>query len=165
MNWQQGEILLVEDDPEEIELTLRALQQNDVRNAICVARDGVEAIEHLFPPASTNGDRPPVPALVLLDLKLPRVDGLRVLTRIRSDDRTRLVPVVILTCSHEDSDVLASYSRGANSYIRKPVEYAAFRATVRELSRYWLLTNQAPPYVHPPWSGPDRPEHDGASQR
>jgi two-component system response regulator len=145
MSRRTGAILLVDDSPEEVELTLRALHQNDVQNEVAVARDGVEAIEHLFGAADGGGGPRPLPALVLLDLKLPRVDGLEVLTRIRADERTRLLPVVVLTSSHEDRDVTSSYGRGADDYVHKPVDFGAFRDVLRDLTRCWLPAQPAAP--------------------
>lgn len=132
-------ILLVEDNRDDELLTVRALQASRIRNRLVVARDGVEAIERLADP------RTPLPQLVLLDLKLPRVDGFEVLRRIRGEDRTRLLPVVVLTASDETSDIRRSYELGANSYIRKPVDFNQFVRAVRELGMYWLIINQPPP--------------------
>jgi len=134
-------ILLVEDNADDEALTLRALAGNNVANHVDVVRDGAEALDYLL-----GGERP-IPSLVLLDLKLPRVDGLEVLRRIRADERTRLVPVVILTTSSEDSDLLAGYDGGANSYVRKPVDFAQFSEAVRQLGLYWLMVNEAPPGI------------------
>lgn len=139
-------ILLVEDNPDDVELTMRALRQHDVRNDVVVARDGVEAVEALFGRPDTDPPRAPLwPALILLDLKLPRIDGLEVLQRVRADPRTRPLPVVVLTTSSEDRDIVASYSFGANSYVRKPVDFAAFMDAVHQLGVYWLLVNEPPP--------------------
>ncbi|OIR00937.1 response regulator rcp1 [mine drainage metagenome] len=130
-------ILLVEDNPDDEALTLRALAKNHIDNTVIVARDGVEALDYLF------GDHAqPMPALILLDLKLPRIDGLEVLRRIRADDRTRLVPVVILTTSRERQDIVEGYSLGANSYIRKPVDFEQFIQTIDQVGRYWLGLNE-----------------------
>ena len=137
-------ILLVEDNPDDIELTLRALKANNVTNEVRIVRDGAEALGCLLP-ASRQADAEPLPTLVLLDLRLPKVDGLEVLRRMRGDLRTRLVPVVILTSSKEEQDVVKGYSSGANSYVRKPVDFAQLAAAVQQLGLYWLLLNEAPP--------------------
>jgi two-component system, response regulator len=136
-------ILLVEDNPDDQELTLRALARNRITNRVVIANDGVEALRYLFGDGDPPADR--LPVLVLLDLKLPKVDGLEVLTRIRADPRTRLLPVVMLTSSREERDVLASYGSGANSYVRKPVDFTEFTQAVRQLGLYWLLLNEPPP--------------------
>ena len=139
-------ILLVEDNPDDVELTLRALRRHDLMNEVVVARDGVEALDQLFGRPDTTPPRAPLwPVLTLLDLNLPRVGGLEVLRRIRADARTRLLPVVVLTTSREDEDIVASYRLGANSYVRKPVDFDAFTEAVRHLGLYWLLVNQPPP--------------------
>ena len=137
-------ILLIEDNPKDEALTLRALRKHNIGNSVVVARDGVEAIEQLFGPAN-GGPKPPLPQLVLLDLKLPKIDGLGVLRRIRSDERTRLLPVVILTSSVEERDLIQGYSLGANSYVRKPVDFVEFTEAVRQLGLYWLILNRPPP--------------------
>jgi two-component system, response regulator len=142
-------ILLVEDNPDDELLTLRALKKSGVSNEVVVAHDGVEALDYLFGSGPYAGRDPAVmPQLILLDLKLPRVDGLEVLKRLRSDERTRRLPVVILTSSKEQQDMLDGYGLGANSYIRKPVDFQEFVVAVRRLGLYWLLLNQPPP--HPP---------------
>jgi two-component system, response regulator len=139
-------ILLVEDNPDDEELTRMALQHSNVANELVVARDGVEALDYLFGTgAHAGGPLPELPAVILLDLKLPRVDGLEVLRRIRADDRTRRVPVVVLTSSKEEHDVLTSYNFGANSYIRKPVEFDNFFSATKQLGMYWLVLNESPP--------------------
>jgi two-component system response regulator len=137
-------ILLVEDNPDDAALTLHALETNRIRNPVVVARDGVEALEHLL---GTDGEPTPgdLPAVVLLDLKLPRIDGLEVLRRLRADARTRLLPVVILTSSNEDEDRLKGYALGANSYVRKPVDFDEFVRAAGQLGLYWLLLNAPPP--------------------
>lgn len=139
-------ILLVEDNPDDEALTLRALKKNNISNGIVVARDGVEALDYLFAsgPYAARDPRA-MPQIILLDLKLPKLDGLEVLRRVRADGRTRLLPVVILTSSKEEQDRLEGYSLGANSYIRKPVDYAQFTEAVRQLGLYWLVLNEAPP--------------------
>lgn len=139
-------ILLVEDNPRDEELTLRALKKSNVRNEVVVAHDGAEALDYLFATgAHAARDPADVPTVVLLDLKLPKVDGIEVLRRIRADERTKLQPVVILTSSNEERDRLESYGSGANSYVRKPVEFTAFAEAVRQLGLYWLLLNEPPP--------------------
>lgn len=139
-------ILLVEDNPDDEALTLRALKKNNILNEVVVARDGVEAIDYMHASGKYAGrDVSNLPQLVLLDLKLPKVDGLEVLRRIRADERTALQPVVILTTSIEDRDVISSYELGANSYIRKPVDFEQFMEAVRQLGLYWLVMNVPPP--------------------
>jgi two-component system response regulator len=134
-------ILLVEDNSNDELLTLRALKKNKIKNEVVVARDGTEALEYLF----GTGNARPLPQVVLLDLKLPKVDGLEVLQRIRADGRTKRLPVVILTSSNEEKDLVACYDRGANSYIRKPVDFNQFTEAVRQLGLYWLVLNESPP--------------------
>jgi CheY-like chemotaxis protein len=139
-------ILLVEDNPDDEELTLRALKKNNIQNEVVVARDGVEALDYLFATGRYAGrDVTQVPSVTLLDLKLPKVDGLEVLKRIRADERTRFLPVVILTSSKEEHDLLNGYALGANSYIRKPVDFSQFIDAVRQLGLYWLLLNESAP--------------------
>lgn len=138
-------ILLVEDNPDDEALTLRAFRKNNIRNEIVVARDGVEALDYLFATGSQAGREEGLPQVVLLDLKLPRIDGLEVLRRIRADDRTRLIPVVILTSSKEEQDLIDGYSLGCNSYVRKPVNFDEFMEAARQLGMYWLLLNEATP--------------------
>ena len=139
-----GKILLVEDNPDDVALTIRALKSHNITNEVIVAHDGVRALDYLF---GTEGDPAPeeLPAVVLLDLKLPKVSGMEVLQRIRAEERTRLMPVVILTSSDEERDVIEGYSLGANSYVRKPVDFVEFTQAARQLGLYWLLMNQAPP--------------------
>jgi two-component system response regulator len=139
-------ILLVEDNAADEELTLRAFTQSGIRDKITVARDGVEALEHLFGHANANQE---APALVLLDLKLPRIDGFEVLRRIRADARTRLLPVVILTSSKQEEDILAGYRIGANAYVRKPVNFDEFVSAISALGMFWLLVSEPPPDVGP----------------
>lgn len=139
-------ILLVEDNPDDEALTRRAFKKNNIRNKLIVARDGVEALDYLFGTGSHAGrDARDAPQLVLLDLKLPKLDGLEVLRRIRGDDRTRLLPVVILTSSKEERDMTSGYNLGANSYIQKPVDFNQFTEAVRQLELYWLVLNEPPP--------------------
>jgi two-component system response regulator len=139
-------ILLVEDNPDDEALTLRALKKNNIANEVVVARDGVEALDYLFATGAHAGrDMRVVPQVILLDLKLPKVDGLEVLRRLRDDDRTRLLPVVILTSSDEEQDLIEGYSLGANSYVRKPVNFAQFTEAVRQLGLYWLVLNETCP--------------------
>jgi two-component system response regulator len=139
-------ILLVEDNPDDEELTLRALKKNNIQNDVVIARDGVEALDYLFGTGAYAGrDTSNVPSVTLLDLKLPKVDGLEVLKRLRADERTKFLPVVILTSSKEEQDLLNGYKFGANSYIRKPVDFAQFMEAVRNLGLYWLLLNESPP--------------------
>lgn len=138
-------ILLVEDNPDDELLTLRALRKNNILNDIIVARDGAEALDYLFGTGIHAGrDTSVMPQVILLDLKLPKVDGLKVLRRLRADERTRLLPVVILTSSDEEQDIIDSYNLGANSYIRKPVDFAQFSKAVRQLELYWLVLNTSP---------------------
>ena len=143
---ERKSILLVEDDPDHEALTLRALRRNNVTNGVVVARDGVEALDYLFGEGSFRGrDAANLPQVVVLDLKLPRVDGLEVLRKVRSDNRTRLVPVVILTSSDEEQDMIRGYSLGANSYVRKPVDFLEFVEAARQLGLYWLALNEIAP--------------------
>ena len=139
-------ILLVEDNADDEALTLRALKKNNIKNDVVVAHDGVEALDYLFGTGAFAGREPhSMPQLVLLDLKLPRVDGLEVLRRLRADPRTHLLPVVILTSSKEERDLVNSYSLGASSYVRKPVDFGEFTEAIRQLGLYWLILNEAPP--------------------
>lgn len=139
-------IMLVEDNPDDADLTMRALRRSNLANPIVLARDGSEALDHLLGWRATSPDTPPaLPALVLLDIRLPRLSGLDVLQRLRADDYTRRLPVVMLTSSREERDILRSYDLGANSYVQKPVDFAQFSEAVGRLGMYWLLVNQAPP--------------------
>ncbi len=141
-----GTILLVEDNPDDVALTERALMKARIANKVVVARDGPEAMKYLFgPAASPDHEGEALPEVVLLDLKLPGMDGLELLQRLRADRRTRLLPVVILTSSKEDKDLIRSYELGANSYIRKPVDFKQFVKAVQDLGLYWLVLNQPPP--------------------
>lgn len=146
MNAHDARILLVEDNPDDEALSIRALKSNNIANEVDVVRDGVEALDYFF----ARGDHSqrkdlPLPQLVLLDLKLPKVDGLEVLKEIRNNEKTRHVPVVILTSSIEEQDIISGYELGANSYIRKPVDYKQFVEAVRQLGLYWLVLNENPP--------------------
>jgi two-component system, response regulator len=139
-------ILLVEDNANDEYLTLRALKKYNVANDVVVARDGVEAIDYLFATGAHEGrDTRELPLVVLLDLKLPRIDGLEVLRRVRADERTRLLPIVILTSSNEERDVINGYKLGTNSYVQKPVDFTAFMDAVGQLGLYWLMLNQPVP--------------------
>jgi two-component system response regulator len=139
-------IMLIEDNPDDQALTLRALKKNKILNEVTVASDGAEALDLLFPSGDAGGM---LPGLILLDLKLPKVDGLEVLRRIRADPRTEIVPVVVLTSSQEQEDILDSYHSGANGYVRKPVNFADFSDAVNTLGMYWLLLNEPAPRVAP----------------
>ena len=141
-------ILLVEDNPDDEALTLRALKKNNIMNEVVVARDGVEALDFLFGKGVyTDRDMSVMPNLILLDLKLPKMDGLEVLRQPRTDDRTKILPVVILTSSKEEQDLINGYSLGANSYVRKPVDFSQFSEAVRQLGLYWFVLNESPPRV------------------
>jgi len=146
MDREHKTILLVEDNPDDEMLTLLALKNNNIKNEVVVARDGAEALDYLFGTGGYKGrDISAMPQLILLDLKLPKIDGLEVLRRLRSDDRTKFLPVVILTSSKEDLDLINGYKLGANSYIRKPVDFKQFSEAVRQLGLYWLVLNEIPP--------------------
>jgi two-component system response regulator len=146
MNTSNKVILLVEDNPDDVVLTLRAFKKSNILNPVIVAKDGVEALDYLFGRGTYIGrDLKIMPTVVLLDLKLPKLDGLEVLKQIRADKRTRLLPVVILTSSKEDKDMINGYKLGANSYVRKPVDFAGFLEAAKELGCYWLLLNESPP--------------------
>jgi two-component system response regulator len=139
------EILLVEDNPNDVELALHALKKNNIANSIHVVRDGAEALDFLFGTGANAGNAINYrPKVILLDLKLPKVDGMEVLKRIKSDERTRMIPVVVLTSSREERDIVESYKLGVNSYITKPVDFEQFTEAVRQLGLYWLLLNQPP---------------------
>jgi CheY-like chemotaxis protein len=145
MNTNSKTILLVEDNPDDEALAIRALKRNYISNEIVVAHDGVEALDYLFGTGVYAGrDISLKPTVILLDLKLPRIDGMEVLRRLREDERTKLLPVVILTTSSEEQDMLNSYSLGCNSYVRKPVNFIEFTEAVRQLGMYWLLMNELP---------------------
>jgi two-component system response regulator len=138
-------ILLVEDNPDDEALTLRALQRNNITNRVVIAHDGVEAVDYLFGHGAYEGRDPSdLPQIVLLDLKLPRMDGFEVLKKLRADPRTKLLPVVILTSSKEQQDLVQGYGLGANSYVRKPVDFDQFVQAVRQLGLYWLVLNEKP---------------------
>lgn len=139
MNPKQKTILFIEDNPDDVDLTLRSFKKNNILNPIVVAKDGEEALDCLF------GQKAFKPALILLDLKLPKIDGLEVLKRIRADERTKLLPVVILTSSKEEKDLINGYKNGANSYVRKPVNFEEFSIAMQQLGMYWLLLNEPLP--------------------
>jgi CheY-like chemotaxis protein len=140
-----GRILLVEDDPKDVELTLTTLEEYNLANEIVVTRDGKEALDYLYRRGAfvtrPNGN----PAVLLLDLKLPRVDGLEVLQQVKSDDKLRMIPVVVLTSSHEERDMVASYALGVNAYVVKPVDFYEFVNAIRELGVFWAIINEPPP--------------------
>jgi two-component system, response regulator len=139
-------ILLIEDNPDDEALALRAMSKMNIANQVFVARDGAEALDFLFATGNHANRKPQdLPAVILLDLKLPKVDGLEVLRRLRAKEQTRLIPVVVLTNSNEEQDILHSYSLGANSYVRKPVDFQTFTSLVGQLSNYWLRINEIPP--------------------
>jgi two-component system, response regulator len=139
-------ILLVEDNADDVELTLRAFRKSKILNEIVVVRDGVEALDYLFGTGTHAGRNPKTnPEVILLDLKLPKIGGLEVLRRLRAEEQTRRIPVVVLTSSNEERDILTSYDLGANSFVRKPVDFAQFVEAARQLGLYWLVTNESPP--------------------
>lgn len=143
---EEKRILLVEDNQDDIDLTLRALKKSNIKNEVVVVHDGAEALDYLFSKGSyANRDIKDVPAVILLDLKLPKLTGLEVLKRLRAEEITKLIPVVILTSSKEERDLIDGYSLGANSYIRKPVSFDQFIEAVKQLGLYWLLLNEPPP--------------------
>jgi CheY-like chemotaxis protein len=145
---KRNALLLVEDNPDDEELTLLAFEQSRIVNEVVVAHDGVEALDYLFGRGIyTERDLSDMPALILLDLQLPRLNGLEVLQRLRSDDNTKLIPVVMLTTSNEQQDLINSYRLGCNSYIRKPVDYDQFVTALQQLGMYWLVLNEPPPMV------------------
>ena len=142
---EEKTILLVEDNPDDEALTLRALNKNNIRNRVVVAHDGVEALDYLFKTGiHAGGNESELPQVIMLDLKLPKIDGIEVLRRVRGDERTRLLPVVILTSSKEQQDIVNGYGLGANSYVRKPVDFQQFVDGVRQLGLYWLVLNEPP---------------------
>jgi len=143
---EEKTILLIEDNPDDELLAVRALRKNKIMNKVVVARDGAEALDYLFGTGPYEGrDMSEMPQVILLDLKLPKVDGLEVLKRLRNDERTKVIPVVVLTSSKEERDLTDSYQLGANSYIHKPVDFAQFTEAVRHLGLYWLVLNESPP--------------------
>ena len=145
MNAQIQTILVVEDNPDDVELLLRALRKNNIANDIVITHDGVEALDYLFcTGAYADRDKTAMPRIILLDLKLPKLNGLQVLERLRADERTMLTPVIILTSSKEEQDLISGYKTGANSYVRKPVNFNQFVEAVRQIGLYWLLINETP---------------------
>jgi two-component system response regulator len=142
-------ILLVEDNPDDVDLTRRAFRKANISNEVVVARDGVEALDYLFGTGAQAAKQTELPQVVLLDLKLPRVDGMEVLQRIRADRRTRFLPVVVLTSSREEQDLIRSYELGVSSYVQKPVDFNQFMDAARQLGLYWLVLNLAPPSEEP----------------
>jgi CheY-like chemotaxis protein len=141
---QNGKILLVEDDPKDVELTLGALGDNNIANEVVVTRDGTEALDYLYRRGSYAARAEQDPLLILLDIKLPKVDGLQVLRQLKSDDRLKLIPVVMLTSSNEEKDVIRSYNLGVNAYVVKPVDFDEFAAAIRQLGLFWTITNRPP---------------------
>ena len=149
MDHMNKTILLVEDNPDDATLTLRAFKRNNMLNPIVVARDGVEALDYVFARGAYAGrDAKALPTVILLDLKLPKLDGLNVLKAVRGNERTKLIPVVIMTSSKEEQDLIQSYSLGANSYVHKPIDFTEFVEAVRVLGIYWLMMNQPPPVLN-----------------
>jgi len=145
MNEHRETILLVEDNPDDIELLMRALRKNNIANDITITHDGAEALDYLFATGQfADRDANETPRIILLDLKLPKLNGLQVLERIRADERTALTPVIILTSSKEEQDLISGYKSGANSYVRKPVDFNEFVDAVRQIGLYWLLINETP---------------------
>jgi CheY-like chemotaxis protein len=140
-----GRILMVEDDPKDVELTMSALEDYNLVNEVVVARDGQEALDYLYSQGRFSARSPENPAVILLDLKLPKVDGLEILNRIKSDDRLKMIPVVVLTSSREERDMVRSYQLGVNAYVVKPVDFHEFVNAVRELGVFWAVINQPPP--------------------
>ena len=138
-------ILLVEDTPSDEKLTLMAFKRSGIANEICVVRDGVQALDYLFGTGAYDGKQPPLPGIVLLDLNLPLISGLDVLRRLRAHERTKILPVVVLTSSKEDEDIITSYQLGANAYVRKPVAFTAFVEAAKTLGLFWLLLNEPAP--------------------
>ena len=144
MNYQQVEILLVEDSKADAEMTLRTLKRRGIANNIDWVQDGVEALEYLFREGRYSDRDPGHPKLVLLDIKMPRLDGLQVLERMKQDDRTKSIPVVMMTSSREEGDLMASYQLGVNSFVVKPVDFGAFAETVSQVGMYWMIANESP---------------------
>jgi CheY-like chemotaxis protein len=140
-----GRILLVEDDPKDVDLTLRALAQYNLANEVVVARDGEEALDYLLHRGEFENRSRENPAVILLDLKLPKVDGLEVLQQVKADEALKLIPVVVLTSSHEEKDVVASYQLGVNAYVVKPVDFHQFVEAIKELGAFWAVINEPPP--------------------
>ena len=139
-------ILLVEDNPDDVDLTLRAMEKHNIKNAVAVVRDGAEALEYIDAAGKyADCDAADLPTVVLLDLKLPKIDGMEVLARLRADERTKLLPVVVLTSSDREQDIIDSYENGCNSYVRKPVDFNQFAEAVQQLGLYWMLLNERPP--------------------